>query len=92
MGKLVGWKEKLTNKENDKQFVAHCLLHSTTCHTQSLNQISKPPGKSLTEESLQTNRYTKIQQKVDKAHKSPGGSISMFKNWRVRKMKNQKDK
>ena len=35
------WKEKWTNKGNDKQEEADSLLHNTRCHTQHLYQISK---------------------------------------------------
>ena len=31
--KNVGKKEKRTNKETDKPYVANSFLHSTTCHT-----------------------------------------------------------
>ena len=34
-------KEKWTNKETDKQYVADSLLHSTTCHYQALYQNSR---------------------------------------------------
>ena len=39
MEKIVGKKEKKTNKGTDKQYVADSLLHSTTCHTKALYQI-----------------------------------------------------
>ena len=31
--KIVGKKEKWTNKGTDKRYVADSLIHSTTCHT-----------------------------------------------------------
>ena len=39
--KLIGKKEKWTNKGNGKQQEADSLLHNTTSHTQHLYQISK---------------------------------------------------
>ena len=38
---FVGEKGKWTNKGTDTQYVADYLLHSTTCHTRYLYQISK---------------------------------------------------
>ena len=35
------WREKWTNKENDKQEEADSLLHNTTSYTQHLYQSSK---------------------------------------------------
>ena len=35
-------KEKWTNKETDKQYVADSLTHSTTCYYQALYQTSLP--------------------------------------------------
>ena len=48
---FVGEKEKWTNKGTDKQYVADSLLHSSTCHTQPLNQIlgQEVAKKALTE-------------------------------------------
>ena len=37
----IGEKEKWTNKRTDKQYVAVCLLHNTTHHSQALYQISE---------------------------------------------------
>ena len=37
----VGEKEKWTNNETDKQYVAVLLLHNTTHHYQALYQISE---------------------------------------------------
>ena len=37
----IGEKEKWTNKGTDKQYVAVCLLHNTTHHSQALYQISE---------------------------------------------------
>ena len=38
---FIGEKEKWTNKETDKQYVAVILLHNTTHHYQALYQISE---------------------------------------------------
>ena len=38
---FIGEKEKWTNKEADKQYVAILLLHNTTHHYQALYQISE---------------------------------------------------
>ena len=38
---LIGKKEKRTNKETHKQYVANSLIHDTIYHTQCLYQISK---------------------------------------------------
>ena len=29
---IIGKKEKGTNKGTDKQYMANCLIHNTTCH------------------------------------------------------------
>ena len=39
MEKIIGKKEKRTNKGTDKPYVADSLIHDTTYHTQCLYQI-----------------------------------------------------
>ena len=60
MKSFIGEKEKWTNKGNDKQQHADCLLHNTTTHTQHLYQISYPMFSSSWEIFDEKKKFTHI--------------------------------
>ena len=56
--KIIGKKEKRTNKGTDMQYVADSLIHDTTYHTRCLCQISKILGQVVAEKSLSKKKFT----------------------------------
>ena len=52
MEKIVGKKDKRTNKGTDKPYVADSFIHSTTCHTRCLYHFFKILGQVVPEKSL----------------------------------------
>ena len=50
--KIVGKKEKWTNKGTEKPYVADSLIHSTTCYARCFVPIFKILGQVVPEKSL----------------------------------------
>ena len=80
MEKIIGKKEKRTNKGTDMPYVVDSLIQNTTYHTQCLYQFQNPRSSSCSEifdekKSLHTHKHTEKAKTIYPLYTSYTGGI-----------------